>query len=153
MLYRSELTDTKQPSAWSIVMASFASHAPILTSVKYLSLFGIGALIMRGAGCTINDMWDRNLDKGVGEFMLRCSFFVTRSHFILFLSKERTRDRPLARGDISPTQAFGFLGVQLSAGLAVLTQLNWYRCVVLGRLKYYVLTFRTVYSWERRLYP
>lgn len=57
------------PTAWSIVMASYASHAPILTSAKYLGLFGIGALIMRGAGCTINDMWDRDLDKGVGESM------------------------------------------------------------------------------------
>lgn len=40
---------------------------------------------------------------------------------------ERTKERPLARGDITPTQAFAFLGLQLSAGLAVLTQLNWYR--------------------------
>lgn len=43
---------------------------------------------------------------------------------------ERTKERPLARGDISTGQAIGFLGLQLSAGLAVLTQLNWYRCVL-----------------------
>jgi len=30
-----------------------------------LGLFGIGAVVMRSAGCTINDMWDRNLDKNV----------------------------------------------------------------------------------------
>ena len=30
-----------------------------------LGLFGVGAVIMRGAGCTINDLWDRNLDKNV----------------------------------------------------------------------------------------
>lgn len=41
----------------------------------------------------------------------------------------RTKDRPLARGDVTPTQALGFLGLQLSAGLAVLTQFNWYRYV------------------------
>ena len=51
-------------------MASYALNLPITTPLTYLSLFGIGAFVMRGAGCTINDMWDRNLDKGVGEFLL-----------------------------------------------------------------------------------
>ena len=56
-------------------MASYALHTPISTPLTYLSLFGVGALIMRGAGCTINDMWDRRLDKAVGEdqFLLYCS--------------------------------------------------------------------------------
>ena len=53
--------------AWSITMASYALNLPITTPLTYLGLFGVGALVMRGAGCTINDMWDRNLDKGVGE--------------------------------------------------------------------------------------
>lgn len=48
-------------------MASYALHLPITTPLTYLTLFGVGAFIMRGAGCTINDMWDRNLDKGVGK--------------------------------------------------------------------------------------
>jgi 4-hydroxybenzoate polyprenyltransferase len=39
--------------------------------------------------------------------------------------------RPLAAGDLTPTQALAFLGIQLSLGLAVLTQLNWY-CIFLG---------------------
>ena len=51
-------------------MASYALHAPLATPLTYMSLFGFGALIMRGAGCTINDMWDKNLDKAVGEFSL-----------------------------------------------------------------------------------
>ena len=42
---------------------------------------------------------------------------------------ERTKTRPLARGDITPGQAIAFLAPQLAAGLAVLTQLNWYRYV------------------------
>ena len=46
-----------------------------------------------------------------------------------FVGIERTKDRPLARGDITPMQAFWFLGGQLSVGLAVLLQLNWYRFV------------------------
>jgi 4-hydroxybenzoate polyprenyltransferase len=48
-------------------MASYAFGLPYTTPLTYISLFGIGALVMRGAGCTINDLWDRNLDKAVGE--------------------------------------------------------------------------------------
>jgi 4-hydroxybenzoate polyprenyltransferase len=95
------------PCAWSITMASTVTHAPPWVPLGYTALFGLGAFVMRGAGCTINDLWDRNLDKAV----------------------ERTKERPLARGDITPGQAVGFLGLQLSAGLAVLTQLNWYRYI------------------------
>lgn len=53
--------------AWSITMASYAHEAPLTTSLAYLGLFGLGALVMRGAGCTINDMWDKHLDKAVGQ--------------------------------------------------------------------------------------
>ena len=62
----------------------------------------IGAFVMRGAGCTINDMWDKDFDKDV----------------------ERTKNRPLASGRIAPFQALTFLGGQLSLGLGVLLQLN-----------------------------
>lgn len=55
---------------------------------------------MRGAGCTVNDLWDRNLDPHVA----------------------RTRLRPIARGAISVRQAIPYLGVQLLSGLAVLLQ-------------------------------
>ncbi|KAJ7638676.1 UbiA prenyltransferase family-domain-containing protein [Roridomyces roridus] len=97
------------PCAWSITMASYALQLPLTTPLTYISLFGVGALVMRGAGCTINDMWDRNLDKAVA----------------------RTKERPIARGDVTQGQALAFLGVQLSAGLAVLLQLNWYS-ILLG---------------------
>ncbi|KAJ6509952.1 4-hydroxybenzoate polyprenyl transferase [Mycena vitilis] len=90
-------------------MASYALQLPFTTPLTYISLFGIGAMVMRGAGCTINDMWDKNLDKAVA----------------------RTKERPLARGDISHRQALTFLGAQLSVGLAVLVQLNWYS-ILLG---------------------
>ena len=55
-------------TAWSITMASYALQVPFITPLTYLSLFGVGALVMRGAGCTINDMWDKNLDKAVGKY-------------------------------------------------------------------------------------
>jgi len=51
-------------------MASYAIEAPVTTPLTYISLFGLGALIMRGAGCTINDMWDKDLDKSVGMYAL-----------------------------------------------------------------------------------
>ncbi|KAF5685726.1 4-hydroxybenzoate hexaprenyltransferase [Fusarium denticulatum] len=54
-------------------------------------LFLFGAVIMRGAGCAINDLWDRNLDPHVA----------------------RTRLRPLARGAITPLKASIFTGVNL----------------------------------------
>jgi 4-hydroxybenzoate polyprenyltransferase len=57
---------------------------------------------MRGAGCTINDLWDQDFDKRV----------------------ERTKSRPLASGALNSRQALAFLSVQLSAGLAVLLSLN-----------------------------
>ncbi|KAJ1776912.1 Para-hydroxybenzoate--polyprenyltransferase, mitochondrial precursor (PHB:polyprenyltransferase) [Coemansia sp. RSA 1824] len=69
-----------------------------------MALFGTGAVVMRGAGCTINDMWDVDFDKKV----------------------ERTKTRPIASGLVSRPKALAFLGVQLSAGLAVLLQMNPY---------------------------
>lgn len=104
-------------------MASYAIEAPISTPLTYISLFGLGALIMRGAGCTINDMWDKNLDKAVGAYPALCfDYEITDCESLV-----RTKDRPLARGDITRKQAFVFLGAQLTAGLGVLLQLNWYR--------------------------
>ncbi|KAL6299094.1 4-hydroxybenzoate polyprenyl transferase [Sparassis latifolia] len=113
------------PCAWSITMASYALETPVTTPLWYISLFGVGAIIMRGAGCTINDMWDRHLDKSVA----------------------RTKERPLANGAISTSQAVGFLGLQLSAGLAVLTQLNWYS-ILLGASS---LSVVCVYPFMKRV--
>ena len=64
------------------------------------ALFFVGAMIMRGAGCSINDLWDRNLDPHV----------------------RRTRLRPLARKAITPKQAVVFTGFQLLGGLGILLQ-------------------------------
>jgi 4-hydroxybenzoate polyprenyltransferase len=48
-------------------MASYALEVPFTAPLTYIGLFGLGAVVMRGAGCTINDMWDKNLDKAVGK--------------------------------------------------------------------------------------
>ncbi|KAK6907171.1 4-hydroxybenzoate polyprenyl transferase [Kwoniella mangroviensis CBS 8886] len=117
------------PCTWSITMASTLLHLPITTPLFYISLFGLGALIMRGAGCTINDMWDAKMDAKV----------------------DRTKSRPLASGDVTQFQALSFLGLQLSAGLAVLTQLNWYS-IVLGASS---LSLVVLYPFMKRItyYP
>jgi 4-hydroxybenzoate polyprenyltransferase len=59
--------------------------------------------VTRGAGCVVNDLWDRDLDRLV----------------------ERTRGRPLASGAVTPLQAMGFLLALLAIGLFVLLQLPW----------------------------
>ncbi|KAJ3412144.1 hypothetical protein HDV05_001182 [Chytridiales sp. JEL 0842] len=93
------------PCTWSIAMSTYAlPTVSIPYMLSMITLFGTGAFVMRGAGCTINDMWDRDLDRKV----------------------ERTRMRPIASGLVSYKQAVAFLGLQLSMGLAVLVQLNWY---------------------------
>ncbi|KAF8351270.1 UbiA prenyltransferase family-domain-containing protein [Amanita rubescens] len=113
------------PCAWSITMASYAHQLPYTTPLTYLGLFGLGAIVMRGAGCTINDMWDKNLDKAVA----------------------RTKDRPLARGDLNFRQAIIFLGAELTIGLGVLLQLNWYS-ILLGASS---LSVVTIYPFMKRI--
>ncbi|KAK2466372.1 hypothetical protein APHAL10511_002014 [Amanita phalloides] len=113
------------PCAWSITMASYAHQLPYTTPLTYLSLFGIGAIVMRGAGCTINDMWDKDLDKAVA----------------------RTKNRPLARGDLHSRQVIAFLGAQLTVGLGVLLQLNWYS-ILLGASS---LSVVTIYPFMKRI--
>ena len=107
-------------------MASYALNAPPSVPLTYITLFGIGAVVKRGAGCTINDMWDYKLDRAVGAFYTSFRAFLTRTDHPR--AAERTKSRPIAAGDITPRQAFISLVPQLSAGLAVLTQLNWQRC-------------------------
>ncbi|ESO82324.1 hypothetical protein LOTGIDRAFT_170102 [Lottia gigantea] len=94
------------PCSWSIGLAAQAGHLP---DFYILTLFGIGALLMRGAGCIVNDMWDKDFDKMV----------------------ERTKTRPLASGELSSFEALVFLGSQLSLALAILLQFNLYS-IILG---------------------
>jgi len=94
------------PGWWSIALS-----ASFWQGLWLFSLFGIGAVIMRGAGCVVNDIVDREFDREV----------------------ERTRDRPLASGAISLSQASLFLAGLLAAGLLILLCLNHF-AVVLGAL-------------------
>ena len=86
------------PGLWA-----FALAAPSWAEgLRLTLLFGIGAVVMRGAGCVVNDLWDRDIDRRV----------------------ERTRGRPLASGAVSPKQALLFLAGLCGVGLLVLLQLN-----------------------------
>uniref|UniRef100_A0A8C6C8J4 4-hydroxybenzoate polyprenyltransferase n=1 Tax=Monodon monoceros TaxID=40151 RepID=A0A8C6C8J4_MONMO len=90
------------PCTWSIGLAAEPGCFP---DWYMLSLFGTGALLMPGAGCTINDKWDQDYDKK---------------------KVTRTANRPVAAGDISNFQSFVFLGGQLTLALRVLLCLNYY---------------------------
>ena len=89
------------PCWWSSALAAVAAGAwgP---DPWHLLLFLIGAIVMRGAGCTWNDLVDRDIDARV----------------------ERTRSRPIPSGQISVRAAFVFLFAQALVGLLVLVQFN-----------------------------
>ncbi len=96
------------PCWWSIAIAQIAAGGGV-PDLKLLVLFLIGAILMRGAGCTFNDLVDRDFDDKVA----------------------RTRSRPIPSGQVSVIQAVVFLVVQSLIGLAVLVQLNAF-AIVLG---------------------
>ena len=88
------------PCWWSVGLAGMrVEHFP---SLWHIVLFFIGAFAMRGAGCTWNDLVDRNLDGLV----------------------ERTRSRPIPSGQVTVAQATAFMLLQALIGLLVLIQFN-----------------------------
>jgi 4-hydroxybenzoate polyprenyltransferase len=89
------------PCWWSAALAAGVLH-DIRQLPLVVVLFFVGAFVMRGAGCTWNDITDRHLDAMV----------------------ERTRSRPIPAGQVSVPQAVTFLVVQALIGLAVLLQFN-----------------------------
>jgi 4-hydroxybenzoate polyprenyltransferase len=89
------------PCWWSAALAAVAAGRPV-PNIWHILAFAIGAVAMRGAGCTWNDLVDRDIDKLV----------------------ERTRSRPISSGQVSPRAAAVFLVLQALVGLAVLLALN-----------------------------
>lgn len=85
------------PGAWALVLANGGA-----VDVWLLGLFAAGAVIMRSAGCIVNDLWDRKIDGHVA----------------------RTAQRPLAAGTMSVSQALGLLVVLLCAALWIACQLR-----------------------------
>lgn len=89
------------PCLWGIFFSLHGILQIGLEPLRIIFLMVIGSIVMRGAGCVINDLWDRHLDQKV----------------------ERTAQRPLASGQISIKQAFAFLTGLLLIGLFILMQL------------------------------
>ncbi len=85
------------PCWWGVTLA-----CPKIPNIWFMVLFALGAVVMRGAGCVVNDIYDRNLDKQV----------------------ERTRTRPLASGEVQLWQALVFLVLLLVIGFGILLLFN-----------------------------
>ena len=119
------------PCWWSVALAASAfphgseSIWSLLPSPWVLLLFMIGAIAMRGAGCTYNDLVDEDIDAQV----------------------ERTRSRPLPSGQVTRRQAWVFLLAQALAGLFVLVQFNGF-AILLGIASLAVVA---VYPFAKRV--
>jgi 4-hydroxybenzoate polyprenyltransferase len=86
------------PCWWGIVLSYHGILEMPTRGWGYIILFAIGAVLMRSAGCVINDLWDQELDRQV----------------------ERTKTRPLAAKEITVPHALAFLGILLGLSFLVL---------------------------------
>ncbi|HEY3916979.1 MAG TPA: 4-hydroxybenzoate octaprenyltransferase [Stellaceae bacterium] len=108
------------PCWWGIALA-----APRWPDLWLMALFGVGAVVMRGAGCTFNDIVDRDFDARV----------------------ERTRARPIPSGAVSVPAAIAFLVLQLAIGALILFSLNGL-AIALGLL---VIVLIATYPFMKRI--
>ncbi len=113
------------PGWWSVALAWDGARDSIGRLIVLLALFGIGAIAMRGAGCTWNDILDRKIDAQV----------------------ERTRNRPIPAGEVSVLHACVFVVVQSLIGLLVLLMFNWF-AIALGAASLLVVA---IYPLMKRL--
>jgi len=111
------------PCWWSVALAANAANTHV--NLWHLVLFFIGAIAMRGAGCTFNDLVDRNIDAQVA----------------------RTRSRPLPSGQVTIKQAIVFLVLQALAGFLVLLQFNQF-AIYLGLAS---LPIIAIYPFMKRI--
>ena len=92
------------PCVFGLVLGATAESRPFgtLHDIWYVLLFGLGAIVMRGAGCTYNDIVDRDFDAQVA----------------------RTRGRPIPSGTVSVREAWLFVAGLCVVGLLILLMLN-----------------------------
>jgi 4-hydroxybenzoate polyprenyltransferase len=132
-----QLARLDRPAGWQLLLAPCWESTALAglalhrgPNLWHLVLFLVGAITMRGAGCTYNDILDRKLDAGV----------------------ERTRNRPLPSGRVTIRAAAAFLVAQALVGLAVLLCFNrfsiWLGIASLGIIAIYPLMKR-VTSWPQ----
>jgi len=89
------------PCVWGLTLAYYFNNQTTLY-LKYIFLFFLGSVLMRSAGCIVNDIVDKKLDKRV----------------------ERTKKRPIASGKISVLNAFFYVVLLCSLSLIILLQFN-----------------------------
>jgi len=132
-----QLARLDRPAGWQLLLAPCWQSAALAglalhrgPNLWHLVLFYIGAIAMRGAGCTYNDILDRKLDAEV----------------------ERTRNRPLPSGRVTVRAAAAFLVVQALIGLAILISFNlfsiWLGIASLAIVAVYPLMKR-ITSWPQ----
>ena len=112
------------PAWWGQALAEVSLGRPY-PNLWYLVLFWLGAFVMRGAGCTYNDIVDRDYDARVA----------------------RTAARPIPSGQVTVAQAYLFLAVLCAAGFLVLIQFNLFT-IVLGASS---LLLIAIYPFMKRL--
>jgi 4-hydroxybenzoate polyprenyltransferase len=112
------------PCWWGLLLGHLAAGGGV-PNLWHGILFLLGAVVMRGAGCTLNDIADVNFDAKV----------------------ERTKNRPLSSGRISRNQAFVFLAAQALIGLWILMQFNVFT-VMLGAASLLIVA---VYPFMKRI--
>ena len=112
------------PCAWGLTLAYYFNGETNLY-LKHILLFFSGSVLMRSAGCIFNDIVDRNLDKKV----------------------QRTKERPVASGKVSVSEAFIYIVFLCLVAFLILLQFNWLT-IVLG-ISSMVLAF--AYPFMKRI--
>ncbi len=109
------------PTLWGLWLSSGGSPEPFV-----FVIFVLGVVLMRSAGCIINDFADRDFDRHV----------------------ERTKDRPLAARLISPQEALLLAGVLILLAFLLVVQLNW----LVVELSMIALVLAVIYPFLKRVF-
>ena len=109
---------------WPCFWGTLAQFENQLILLEPLILFLFGSFIMRGAGCCINDLFDRNIDKLV----------------------ERTKSRPIAQNSLKISEALVFIFFQLLLGLIIILQFD-FKIIIMGLV---VIPFVVIYPLVKR---
>lgn len=112
------------PCIWGVLLAALSDGNPKTWDIWIIMGCGVGAFLMRGAGCTWNDITDRHVDAQV----------------------ERTRSRPIPSGQVSPKQAAIWMCIQALLAFGILITYSWIT-VIVGVTS---LIFVAIYPFAKR---